>query len=104
MPEFEDEPLSAEAWKEIFSTAPPYPDLPDNLVRAVAELGIRVREMAQQLEDGINKQDFLTFNMPLSLATGAARRVTDMATELWVEGMDVMSADYLLDDGDPSTP
>jgi hypothetical protein len=100
MPEFEDTVFPADAWEEIFSAAPRYPDLPDDLVRAIAGLGIRVREMGGQLEDGVKRHDLLTFNMPLSLIMGSMRDIADLADRLWAAG--VPEPGYLLDDGDPS--
>ena len=66
-----------DAWKEIFSKIPPYPmSLPDDLVRQIADLAIHVRNMPEQIEAGIDGENYLQTYMAVSLASGSLRRIT----------------------------
>jgi hypothetical protein len=88
------------AWKELFSQIPPYPvNLPDDLVREIANLALHVQRLAPELDAHLYKGDFMLTDMPLSLATGALNKVRDRVNEIRADGYDLMSADYLLDDG-----
>lgn len=69
-------PLSAEDWKAIFSTVPPYPmDLPDELRRTIAQLAITIREAAGNMERGRRIGSTLDYLMPMSLISGGLKRM-----------------------------
>jgi len=72
--------LSAQDWKEIFSTVPPYPmDLPDDLRRTIAGLALIVRDAAGHMERGRNNKDLLTYLMPMSLISGSLKEMEKYA-------------------------
>lgn len=74
VPTSEDGPLSAQDWKEIFSTVPPYPlDLPDELRRIIAKLAIDIRQAADQMERGRRINSTLDYLMPMSLISSALK-------------------------------
>lgn len=76
IPVSEEGPLSAQDWKEIFSTVPLYPmDLPDELRRIIAQLAIDVREAAEHMERGRRIGSTLDYMMPMSLISGGLRRM-----------------------------
>ena len=69
-------PFPEEAWDEIFSTVPEYPtDLPDDLVRYIADLAIHVRELAKNLETGLATGDALVTWMGPSLISGSLKYI-----------------------------
>lgn len=79
-PAAEGDPLSAQDWKEIFSTVPAYPmDLPDELRRTIAGLAIAVREAAGHMERGRRIGSTLDYLMPMSLISSALRRMEKYA-------------------------
>jgi hypothetical protein len=66
------------AWKNIFSMVPRYPtDLPDDVVRYIADLAIRVRELAENLGPALKSQDRLAILMDPSLISGSLRRINE---------------------------
>lgn len=69
-------PFPEEAWDEIFSTVPDYPtNLPDDVIRYIADLAIHVRELAANLEAGLGSGNRLTTLMGLSLISGSMKRI-----------------------------
>lgn len=100
------------AWRQIFSTVPDYPtELPDDVVRYIADFAIKLREMPALLEKGLRTADYLTLNMPLSLCSSSLGTIRDRVEEIMVEGMDIMAVPeeedghpFLLDDGPPDGP
>lgn len=77
-----DAPLSRDDWHEIWSKVPAYPDgLPDDMVRALAQLAIDLRAAPAMLVDGLEKDDWLLVNMPLSLLSAMMRRLGEYAAE-----------------------
>jgi hypothetical protein len=73
-------PLSPEDWAEIFSTVPPYPmDLPDELRRTIAQAAIDIRRAAEDMERGRRTGSLLDYQMPMSLLSGALRRMEKYA-------------------------
>lgn len=78
-----EDPLKAEDWREIFSTVPMYPlNLPDELVREIAQLAINVRELAETLDKGIANKDTLTTWMGPSLVSGSLKRIKEQVLAL----------------------
>lgn len=72
-----------EAWEEIFSTVPPYPlDLPDDLVRAIADLIVKSREAAERLGSGLRTGDPLQIWMYPSLLRGAVNRLDGLVSRV----------------------
>jgi hypothetical protein len=68
VPAVPEGPLSAQDWKEIFSTVPPYPmDLPDELRRTIAQAAITIRQAAEDMERGQRTGSLLDYQMPMSL-------------------------------------
>lgn len=69
-------PFPEEAWDQIFSEVPDYPtNLPDDVVRYIADLAIHVRELAANLEAGLESGNRLTTLMGLSLISGSVKRI-----------------------------
>jgi len=69
-------PFPEEAWEEIFSTVPDYPtDLPDDVVRYIADLAIHVRELAMNLGPALASGDRLRIFMGTSLATSPLENI-----------------------------
>lgn len=69
-----------EAWQTVFSTIPAYPDdLPDEIVRELAQLAIVVREAGAMLTDGLNNDNLLLTLMPLSLISSSLKRLKELA-------------------------
>jgi hypothetical protein len=67
-----------EAWVEIFSTVPAYPrDLSDDLVRAIADLAIHARGLAESLPSALADGDHLAAWMEPTLTRGALQRVDE---------------------------
>ena len=80
--DIEQERFPVEAWVEIFSTVPGYPlKLSDDLVREIANLAIHVRNMGEQLEEGISAKEPLVLMMPLSLISSAMKRIEQQVYE-----------------------
>jgi hypothetical protein len=71
-------PFPVEAWKEIFSTVPSYPmDLPDDVVRYIADLAIHVRQLAEDLGPALKAgNNLLAWSNP-SLIMGSFKRIED---------------------------
>jgi hypothetical protein len=71
-------PFPAEAWKEIFSTVPSYPmDLPDDVVRYIADLAIHVRQLAEDLGPALKAgNNLLAWSGP-ALIMGSFKRIED---------------------------
>lgn len=73
-----EEPFPVGAWKQIFSTVPPYPmDLPDDMVRCIADLAIHVRQLAGSLGLALESQDRLAILMGPSLISSSLRRINE---------------------------
>jgi hypothetical protein len=71
-------PFPAEAWKEIFSTVPSYPmNLPDDVVRYIADLAIHVRQLAENLGLALESRDRLAILMGPSLIKSSLNRVNE---------------------------
>jgi len=76
----EEDPLSAQDWKEIFSTVPPYPmELPDDLRCTIAQLAIDIRQAAEHMERGRRIGSTLDYLMPMSLISGALKKMEKYA-------------------------
>ncbi len=69
-------PFPEDAWDDIFSTVPDYPtNLPDDIVRGIADLAIHVRELAKNLETGLATRDGLVIWMGPSLISGSLKNI-----------------------------
>lgn len=65
-----------DAWKEIFSRIPAYPlDLPDDVVRAIADLAIHVKQLAENLGPAVASGDRLAIFMGPSLISSSLKRI-----------------------------
>jgi hypothetical protein len=67
-----------EAWQEIFSTVPSYPmDLPDDVVRYIADLAIHVRQLAENLGPALEAgNNLLAWSGP-SMIMSSLKRIED---------------------------
>ena len=75
--------FSRDDWHEVFSELPTYPHtLPDVLVRDLAQLAIYLREAPRMLTDGLQKDDWLLSNMPLSLLSGQLKQLAEHVGEI----------------------
>lgn len=78
-----EDPLRAEDWREIFSTVPMYPlNLPDNLVREIAQLAINVRRLAEEADKGVANKDTLTTWMGPSLVSSSLKKIRELILDL----------------------
>lgn len=65
-----------DAWKEIFSRVPAYPlDLPDDVVRYLADLAIHVRQLAEHLGESLKSGDRLMAYMGPSLISSCMKQI-----------------------------
>lgn len=71
-------PFPEDAWDDIFSTVPDYPtNLPDDVVWNIADLALRVREMADDLGSALESGDRLRILMGPSLISGSMKRINE---------------------------
>jgi hypothetical protein len=72
----DDPRFPEETWVEIFSTVPAYPKgLSDDLVRAIANLAIHVRGLAESLPSALASEDHLAAWLEPTLARSALAHV-----------------------------
>lgn len=71
-------PFPTEAWKKIFSTVPSYPmNLPDDVIRYIADLAIHVRQLADNLGLALESGDRLAILMGPSLIKSSLNRINE---------------------------
>lgn len=80
--EMDRSPFPEDAWDDIFSTVPDYPtNLPDDMVWNIADLALRVREMADGLGAALETKDPLKMWMYPSLISGSLKRIEEYISE-----------------------
>lgn len=75
--------FSRDDWHEVFTKPVPYPEnLPDDLIRTLANLRIDVGTVVESVSTGVAHNDALVAFMGLSLTSGDVNKIAQRVNDL----------------------